>query len=147
MPRFLDTITGEFVWKDNVEDVVYAILSHTWRPEGEQSYADVLKLQAEVDAERKLWHSPTPPSATTLGTPLSHAALSDTADAALPGPTLLSHPRLSAKIKSICKAAGYRLVWNDACCIDKSSSAELSLVNPRCLAGVVSIAGWQGDLL
>lgn len=128
MPRSLDTVTGGFVWKDNVEDVVYAIPSYTWtrRPEGEQSYADVLKLQAEVDAYKKL-HPPTTLSATTP-TPLSQAASSDIADA-LPGLTIFSHPRLSAKIKGICKvsrAAGYRLVCNDACCIDKSSSAELS---------------------
>ncbi|EIW51940.1 uncharacterized protein TRAVEDRAFT_136475, partial [Trametes versicolor FP-101664 SS1] len=43
--------------------------------------------------------------------------------------SILSHPKLSHKVKGICKVArkaGFRLVWNDACCIDKSSSAELS---------------------
>ncbi|EIW58116.1 HET-domain-containing protein, partial [Trametes versicolor FP-101664 SS1] len=72
MPRFLDTLTGQFVWKDSPANVIYAILSHTWRSAeqgSEQSYDDVCKLQAE---------------------------------------------------------AGYRLIWNDACCIDKSSSAELT---------------------
>ncbi|KAI0357652.1 HET-domain-containing protein [Trametes cingulata] len=45
------------------------------------------------------------------------------------GPSILSHPRLSAKIKEFCRVAreaGYDLVWIDSCCIDKSSSAELS---------------------
>ncbi|KAI9069967.1 HET-domain-containing protein [Trametes sanguinea] len=42
---------------------------------------------------------------------------------------VLEHPDLSAKIKDCCKAArelGYFWVWIDTCCIDKSSSAELS---------------------
>ncbi|KAI0357801.1 HET-domain-containing protein [Trametes cingulata] len=86
----------------------YAILSHTWRPEtdgGEQSHADVLKLQLEV------------------------AELSKRNDGSKEVATVLSHPSLSDKIKSMCRvarAAGYRLVWIDSCCIDKSSSAELS---------------------
>ncbi|EIW52625.1 HET-domain-containing protein, partial [Trametes versicolor FP-101664 SS1] len=68
MPRFLDTLTGNFVWTDNPQTVVYAILSHTWR-----SLSDKIKRACEV-----------------------------------------------------ARNAGYRLIWNDACCIDKSSSAELT---------------------
>lgn len=40
-----------------------------------------------------------------------------------------AHTALSDKVKGFCKVAreaGYRLAWNDACCIDKTSSAELS---------------------
>ncbi|KAI0357762.1 HET-domain-containing protein [Trametes cingulata] len=108
MPRFIDTHTGEFVWVPDAQNARYAILSHTWRPEtdgGEQSYADVLKLQLEV------------------------AELSKRNDGSKEVATVLSHPSLSDKIKSMCRvarAAGYRLVWIDSCCIDKSSSAELS---------------------
>ncbi|EIW51948.1 HET-domain-containing protein, partial [Trametes versicolor FP-101664 SS1] len=43
--------------------------------------------------------------------------------------TIFSHPALSDKIKSFCEVArkaGFRLVWSDACCIDKTSSTELS---------------------
>lgn len=43
--------------------------------------------------------------------------------------SILSHPKLSDKIKGFCKiarAAGYKLVWIDSACIDKSSSAELA---------------------
>lgn len=42
---------------------------------------------------------------------------------------IFGHPELSDKIKGFCKVArkaGFRLAWNDACCIDKTSSAELS---------------------
>lgn len=43
--------------------------------------------------------------------------------------SILFHPDLSGKIKAICKVArdaGYKLVWIDSACIDKSSSAELA---------------------
>ncbi|KAI0823774.1 hypothetical protein BC628DRAFT_478124 [Trametes gibbosa] len=43
--------------------------------------------------------------------------------------SLLAHPKLSAKIKGICKVAreaGYQLIWIDSCCIDKTKSAELA---------------------
>ncbi|KAI0642336.1 heterokaryon incompatibility protein-domain-containing protein [Trametes meyenii] len=39
------------------------------------------------------------------------------------------HPNLSAKIRGFCTFAhnaGYRWIWIDTCCIDKSSSADLS---------------------
>ncbi|KAI0649820.1 hypothetical protein C8Q79DRAFT_349833 [Trametes meyenii] len=42
---------------------------------------------------------------------------------------ILSHPDLSDKIVRACEVArqaGYRLIWIDSCCINKSSSAELS---------------------
>lgn len=115
MPRFLDTLTGNFVWTDNPQTVVYAILSHTWRSVeegGEQSYQDVRRLQDQVEATEA-------PSFT------QSAAEPDGAT----GPTIFSHTKLSDKIKRACEVArnaGYRLIWNDACCIDKSSSAELT---------------------
>ncbi|KAI0645044.1 heterokaryon incompatibility protein-domain-containing protein [Trametes meyenii] len=120
MPRFLDTTTGQFVWVDDISRIHYAILSHTWRSEsdgGEQSYQDVLRLQAVAQwspPEPDVTHKPgTLPGLTHTATPTS----------------ILSHPSLSEKIKGICrvaKEAGYALVWVDSCCIDKSSSAELS---------------------
>ncbi|EIW58298.1 uncharacterized protein TRAVEDRAFT_123225, partial [Trametes versicolor FP-101664 SS1] len=91
MPRFLNTWTGEFEWHNHPEEIVYAILSHTWRSDaegGEQSYEDVRALQA--------------------------AAFEDL------------RKRKTAGVCKVAREAGIRLVWNDACCIDKSSSAELS---------------------
>ncbi|KAI0775128.1 HET-domain-containing protein [Trametes elegans] len=96
--RLLDTRTGRFLWVDDPTAVRYAILSHTWSPEGEQSYQDVLKIQESHD---ETWDD--------------DSALSD--------------PALSPKIRGACAIAladGYDLVWIDSCCIDKSSSAELS---------------------
>ncbi|KAI0357703.1 HET-domain-containing protein [Trametes cingulata] len=111
MPRFIDTHTGKFVWVPDARRARYAILSHTWRAEedgGEQSYADVLKLHLEVSELSK-------------STADSDGSKNIT--------SILSHPSLSDKIKDMCRvarAAGYTLVWIDSCCIDKSSSAELS---------------------
>ena len=50
-----------------------------------------------------------------------------------PGPTLSrsiwDDPELSSKIRRACEVAradGYEYIWIDSCCIDKSSSSELS---------------------
>ncbi|EIW58341.1 HET-domain-containing protein, partial [Trametes versicolor FP-101664 SS1] len=51
MPRFLNTMSGEFEWHDDPKDITYAILSHTWRSTehgGEQSYQDIQTLQATL---------------------------------------------------------------------------------------------------
>lgn len=118
MPRFLDTLTGSFVFEDNPSSVHYAILSHTWRRPadgGEQSFHDIQKLQAAVDQFRKDAEALTAP-----GSPR------DSLSSKL---TIFDHSDLSEKIRGICKVAydaGYRLLWIDACCINQSDSAELS---------------------
>ncbi|KAM5546180.1 hypothetical protein V8D89_000306 [Ganoderma adspersum] len=43
--RLLDTYSGQFVEKDP-SDIEYAILSHTWNHEGEQTYHDLRRVQA-----------------------------------------------------------------------------------------------------
>ena len=44
--RLLNTGTGHFEeFQDNSKLPHYAILSHTWSPEGEQTYQDVRKVQ------------------------------------------------------------------------------------------------------
>ncbi|KAI0636009.1 HET-domain-containing protein [Trametes polyzona] len=99
--RLLDTHTGMFVWINDPSQVRYAILSHTWSPDGEQSYQDLLKIQ---EAHSESSQESTPPS-------------------------VLDDPAVSYKIRGACVAArkdGYTLIWIDSCCIDKSSSAELS---------------------
>ena len=52
--RLLDTTTGEFVWVNDPRQRTYAILSHVWTqgPDGEQTYHDMLILQAEVKSAR-----------------------------------------------------------------------------------------------
>ncbi|KAL1948343.1 hypothetical protein VTO73DRAFT_12418 [Trametes versicolor] len=113
MPRFLNTWTGEFEWYNSPRDVHYAILSHTWRllsDGGEQSFDDIRRLQAAV---KDVDDPPRPPP---------YSGYSERG-------TIFAHPELSAKIKGICKIAreaGFRLIWIDSCCIDKTSSAELS---------------------
>lgn len=119
MPRFLNTWTGEFEWHNAPEKVPYAILSHTWRsPDkgGEQTYDNIRKLQADTAELRTGVHALT----STI------PADSGPADVL---PLLYRHPNLCDKIKSTCRIAreaGFRLVWIDSCCIDKTSSSELS---------------------
>ncbi|TBU40451.1 hypothetical protein BD309DRAFT_346314 [Dichomitus squalens] len=44
--RLLDTHTGQFVEKDpKAKDTLYAILSHTWDPAGEQTFKQLSKIQ------------------------------------------------------------------------------------------------------
>ena len=102
--RLLDTTTGEFVWVNDPRQRTYAILSHVWTqgPDGEQTYHDMLILQAEVKSAR-------------------------IANSALPADEVLR--RASPKIRNACVYAlsdGLLLIWIDTCCIDKTSSAELS---------------------
>lgn len=136
MPRFLDTSTGEFEWHNDPRHVAYAILSHTWRsPEdgGEQSYDEVQALQVAVAEEVRREQVPVMNELRTFTSlqPSVVAAnrVSHSLHRCSTRSSILSHPKLSHKVKGICKVArkaGFRLVWNDACCIDKSSSAELS---------------------
>lgn len=117
MPRFLNVWTGVFEWHADPQEVRYAILSHTWLlPEqgSEQSYDDVCKLQATI---RKGRGNPRPSISN-----IAHLEYD-------PYGTIFAHPELSEKIKGICKVArdaGFLLIWIDSCCIDKTSSAELS---------------------
>lgn len=116
--RLLNTCTGQFVWIADPSAVRYAILSHTWRSEGEggeQSYDDVRELQA---ATRH----------TSTRLQVLHR-IRGTSSRRSPQSSVLSHSALSDKVKGFCKIAreaGYEFVWIDSCCIDSSSSAELS---------------------
>ena len=102
--RLLNTFDGSFYWNDSPQLTKYAILSHVWsrRPNGEQSYQDLVKIQDQVQNVR-------------ISNP--H----------LPKGAVLSH--LCTKIRHACnraRADGLTFIWIDTCCIDKSSSAELS---------------------
>ena len=72
----------------------YAILSHTWDHDGEQTYQDIQAIIARCrNADEN---------------PRNH---------------------VGEKIRRYCEVAerdGYAWVWIDSCCIDKTSSTELS---------------------
>ncbi|KAI0330898.1 hypothetical protein GY45DRAFT_680430 [Cubamyces sp. BRFM 1775] len=106
--RLLDTRTGRFVEDVDPNRACYAILSHVWDAKGEQSYQHVLAIWQS--AGRLQFSSP------------SRGALGDEI-------SILDSPDLSPKIKGFCAIArehGYTLGWIDSCCIDKTSSAELT---------------------
>ncbi|KAI0827258.1 hypothetical protein BC628DRAFT_1368545 [Trametes gibbosa] len=120
MPRFLDTFTGQFIWRDTGLTGKYAVLSHLW-DSGEQSYQAIRKLQGDV-AERlsAVAHAP---SSNSTQSPITSFI----------GPRqehpFMTHPALSTKIKNICRVvreAGFRLLWMDSCCVNRSSSLELA---------------------
>ncbi|KAI0351922.1 HET-domain-containing protein [Trametes cingulata] len=100
--RLLNTHTGALEWHHDPAMVRYAILSHVWAANGEESYKDAMRIH------KHLQRSPAPSA---------------------PGSTHAFLSRVSAKIRDCCAYArqdGYDLLWIDSCCIDKSSSAELS---------------------
>ncbi|KAI0364783.1 hypothetical protein BV20DRAFT_1056940 [Pilatotrama ljubarskyi] len=141
--RLLDTFTGRFQRINDPMEVRYAILSHTWSEE--QSYQDILKLQESTIWRRGTWllHKSAAElkkrSKSTTPTPASRAVRDNRpvpeSLESVPGgkrryvSSFFTAPALSAKIKGACKVArehGYRFIWIDTCCIDKTSSAELS---------------------
>ncbi|KAM5535936.1 hypothetical protein V8D89_010376 [Ganoderma adspersum] len=203
--RLLDTTTGEFRWINGPLDAPYAILSHTWVQDGEQSYQDILAIQKyaqklentspeiskPVKASSKiqtivhkaattclsilgvvsvflwlathrrrscqsiLWRAydnytrtfVTPhldwlePLLASVQRTRSGAPVSDdkpfqeeflscvSQPSCLTPPSILLSPEVSMKLRNACALArvdGYELLWVDSCCIDKTSSAELS---------------------
>ncbi|KAI0661925.1 heterokaryon incompatibility protein-domain-containing protein [Cubamyces menziesii] len=84
------------------ENVAYAILSHVWDLEGEQSFQDIQKIHAEEGRY--------------------HGGDEDAYREAV-------RRRISSKVRNFCDAArrdNFIFGWIDTCCIDKQSSAELS---------------------
>ncbi|KAL7277051.1 hypothetical protein ACG7TL_008896 [Trametes sanguinea] len=120
--RLLDTRTGQFRWISDPREARYAILSHTWRRAGEQSYHDILTLQASIK-QPKTRQSPLELALSDPG-----RYLADTCFETAPK-SIFEHPHLSDKIRNACTVAledSYELLWLDHCCIDKTSSAELT---------------------
>ena len=111
----LDTEDGLFRWVDRPREHRYAILSHVWRRTGEQSFQDLKMLQngaerARKGLKRRILKAFGPVSGSS---PESESVLAQASD----------------KIRGCCALArkhGYRWVWIDSCCIDKTSSSELS---------------------
>lgn len=95
--RLVDIRTGLFVWVNNPSDTQYAILSHVWGPEEELSYGGLLAIQSAARSS--------------------------------PDPRRYIFDAVPAKVKEFCAYAqrqGFHFAWIDTCCIDKTSSAELS---------------------
>ncbi len=106
----LDTEDGSFRWVDRPREYRYAILSHVWRRAGEQTFQDLKTLQSGAEQARKGLKRRV---LKTLGSKPPQSVLSQASD----------------KIRGCCALArkhGYRWVWIDSCCIDKTSSSELS---------------------
>ena len=150
--RLIDTGTGEFAEFLNLSTTPpYAILSHTWNPPpvGEQTYQDIVRIQEKCRPSVRNQcplHFSTPDlivfrfqsssdtvalSDVVLDTPHSERAMQ--VQAAYPFPTHRSvwdpDSGLSEKIRRACEVArrdGYRYIWIDSSCIDKTSSSELS---------------------
>ena len=132
--RVLDTCTGDFVDVDlRGCQTKYAILSHTWERGGEQTYQDLLKLQKRY--QNRAYRGWRIAYLTVTGLPskvkhrLHQNNLSPLATPLRPLSPIWGDSQLSPKIREACRVArenGYRYLWIDSCCIDKTSSAELS---------------------
>ncbi|KAI1787057.1 HET-domain-containing protein [Ganoderma leucocontextum] len=140
--RLLDTVTGHFLEKDPCDrKTKYAILSHAWDSKGEQTYQELKDIQKRSSS------APSPSQDKSLSNPSPSQPLHDTSsttdvapvsiparDASSASSETVVCPiwddlELSPKIRDACavaRANGYRYLWIDSCCIDKTSSSELS---------------------
>ncbi|KAI0644529.1 heterokaryon incompatibility protein-domain-containing protein [Trametes meyenii] len=120
--RLLNTRTGEFHWFNDPRRVRYAILSHVWSVQGEQSFQDVQDARKALSRSRRRRGARTSADqagAEGAGSALQHSQTVESSQLSL----------LSLKVRDFCVYAreqGYDWAWVDSCCIDKSSSAELS---------------------
>ncbi|RMD43053.1 hypothetical protein DV735_g1980, partial [Chaetothyriales sp. CBS 134920] len=105
--RLINTNTGEFETFWDTERPQYAILSHTWGAD-EVSYLDYLVLTSKLPA---------------TSTGLIHALLKSP-HAAAGGDS--AGMRKVQECRKLARRRGLDWVWVDTCCIDSSSSAELS---------------------
>ncbi|TBU55585.1 heterokaryon incompatibility protein-domain-containing protein [Dichomitus squalens] len=103
----LHTTTLELREFSDPTQVHYAILSHVWNTQGpEATYQDVKQIHSAVIRD--------------LGDDPSHDHVQE---------YLSSRSTLPSKIRdfvAVARSKGYEYVWIDTCCIDKTSSAELS---------------------
>ncbi|KAI0372920.1 HET-domain-containing protein [Pilatotrama ljubarskyi] len=95
--RLIDTRTGLFHWANEPGDVRYAILSHVWIRDEELSFEELLAIQIAARSS--------------------------------PEPQQYIFGTVPPKVRELCVFArdqGIPYAWNDTCCINKNSSAELS---------------------
>ncbi|KAM5546197.1 hypothetical protein V8D89_000323 [Ganoderma adspersum] len=121
--RVVDTATGHFVEIDPSDRrTKYAILSHTWRRKGEQTYQQLRDIQTRY----------TPPDSDDDSSDDYSSSDDNSRPSAIskqPLRPIWAHAKLSSKVREACRIArekGYRYLWIDSCCIDKTSSSELS---------------------
>ncbi|KAI0353230.1 HET-domain-containing protein [Trametes cingulata] len=102
----LNTTTYQLYFVQDPSNAGYAILSHVWNRAGEQTFQDLRAIHSS--ARRTFQQAPADDDPRLLR---------------------LIRERLSEKIRRCCDYArvkGVAYVWIDTCCIDKTSSAELS---------------------
>ncbi|PIL27626.1 hypothetical protein GSI_10778 [Ganoderma sinense ZZ0214-1] len=134
--RLLDTLTGQFAEVVDHNSIRYAILSHTWEsirgePQ-EQTYEEIKEIQQLYASQPNSRSLSLPPSTSSTqsiapqqyasSNPPYHRHSSHTL-------SILADRRVSEKIRRACAIActqGYRYIWIDSSCINKTSSSELS---------------------
>ena len=86
--------------------------------------------QSEVEALFRAFVETCSLTSSTLAPASNHLSLTATECQAMEPPqSIWDDPELSPKVRNACKVAqknGFRYIWIDSCCIDKSSSSELS---------------------
>lgn len=110
--RLLNTTTGSFELFDDPRTVQYAILSHVWSKPGDPHYPE--QTYEKIEAIQKTPKSPT-------------SWIPGFGWLASASPVLA---QFSQKIQNACRAArehGLDWIWIDSGCIDKRSSAEVTL--------------------
>ena len=159
--RFLDTLTGQFVEKNPME-TLYAMLSHTSdRERGEQTYEQLKRIQKRYAPKRQARSNTPPPHTPSPLDPMPPmisrilGRLWRFVPFAIFTPSIWDDPRLSPKIRMACALAlqtGYRYIWIDFCCIDKTSSIEFGIRLPpkihqsRRGCGTITILIWISRL-
>ncbi|PIL25408.1 hypothetical protein GSI_13298 [Ganoderma sinense ZZ0214-1] len=128
--RLLDLETGDFAeFSSPSTTPPYAILSHRW-DKTEQTYQDIKEIQRVCEENRR----PAPPPRARSWFPTRFSSPHNGVSDSLPPPPALPQSIwdssvLSDKVRNACKVAredGFRYLWIDSCCIDKTSSSELS---------------------
>ncbi|TBU24448.1 heterokaryon incompatibility protein-domain-containing protein [Dichomitus squalens] len=147
--RLLDTHTGHFIEVSDISNIKYAILSHTWDTGGEQTYEEVRNIQIDYPIQRVSSRAKQPSIAwaSRAYSRIRRRCCRRSSDrdnevaVSEDWPSdLWGDHRLAEKIKKSCEVArnhGYRLLWIDSCCINKSSSSELS-------EAINSMYAWYG---
>lgn len=122
----LNTSTYQIVLVQHPSDAQYAVLSHVWASEGEQTFQVSVDMPVLIFLETRL-------TGQLQDVHAFHAAARSSFPDTLQDtdPRLLDaiRARLSPKIRHSCdyaRARGCAYLWIDTCCIDKTSSAELS---------------------